>query len=509
MAMEYSDKRMNRNLGEGSTVTQPRSPARGLINPPAIRAGGLPQAIPQSTGFQLGGSSPIQVDSVSRPSSPRLALPAPEVRQNIDADVRQRLNRVTGNTANPNFVGPKMQSGGLPPQAEGGFVGPKNLGAFAPKMSFGGSQMVDQTGGILGELYRRWSNSNDMYIPLIDNAWGGENRDMWKEADTAFKQGRGGFKIHEKSDTKFPAISNPNNYPLVEDVFPQQRAEWDTKAEQPSVAQKPVAIPNGTMTVGGKQSHIYATPPEELAKQEESRLRNVALNDQREKEYQDSLRQEQLQREFRQGQDSQRNFDSNIGWALNNPNAPNAQATLMQLKQGRQVGAIPSLTNMQNDYNIKQAEMGYKGALGNQANAIAGQHNVESRLMPAMNEAKMRQMLAQDKHYGALDQLSGAQANQINAGMEIQQKALEGDPNALTLLGKQDRRTQAYMHAIQEANKITDEQARNEAIYNANMAYQGYEPRLKQAIPASGSLWWKTPEQKAALEWTPPPKKQG
>lgn len=489
---------------------------------PAVQqAGGVPAAN-MNRGFNMGGGSPVI--SAARPVTPQLQIGYNPLEQITSEDVwRNMQGRNAGR-----FVGPMPQETPIQepisqsttatePPGLGRNVGPKNMGAFGMKTTFGGAQPIDPSGGILGELYRGWSKDSGRYIPGIDQMWGKQpDANKWTEdADAAYKASRLGLGIHSNENDPakiFGALpkqqsGRQNNYPTVEDTAPNffanQKAEWDKNSTAPAAIPRMGSGGHGYMEWGGKK-HYVDDVKSDIS--EENRLKNVAINEANERFANEQKMEEATKRFFKDQQQNQMNFDNSARFFAENPNAPGAAAFRMQIAQGRKIGEQinpeMSTADFMARYRDAESKRGMQNAQAGHYGALANMQNVTAGLLPRTTEANIG-------HIGAQDKLIGSQIAGAGIDMDIKRKALAGDPAALAMIGKTSRQDQAYMHAVEAANKLTDEEARNAALQNAWYAREGYTPRFTASIPESGSLWWKKPAQKASLTWEPPTKKQG
>lgn len=118
-----------------------------------------PPAANSVRGFTLGQEGATV--SPARPTRPiaQIAHTPTEPLENIDAEVRARIN-----SGSRRFVGPQQPE--VMPIATPG----KTI-TFGGR---GGAQPVLPGGGIAGALYRNWSQKTGRYIPGLEQAWGGK-----------------------------------------------------------------------------------------------------------------------------------------------------------------------------------------------------------------------------------------------------------------------------------------------------------------------------------------------
>lgn len=171
---------------------------------------------------------------------------------------------------------------------------------------------------------------------------------------------------------------------------------------------------------------------------EENRLRNVAINEANERFYNEQKMQESAKQFFKDQQQNQMNFDNSARFFAENPNAPGAAAFRMQIAQGRKIGEQISPDMLAADFmdryrdseskrNMQNAQAGHYGALANMQNVTAGQ-------LPRTTDANIGHISTQDK-------LISSQIQDAAMKRGVTQKALEGDTNALTVMGIPQKNT--------------------------------------------------------------------
>ena len=333
------------------------------------------------------------------------------------------------------FVGPMPQevpvvdsisAAPYEPPALGRNVGPKNIGAFGMKTTFGGAQPIDVSGGVLGELYRQGSKASGRYIPGLEQMWGNQpDANKWVEdADAAYKAARSGLSVHSNQNNPknvFGSISAKTqntqdnattNYPNVEDVFLQQRKEYIEKN-----------VPNGSgyIRMGNKIFTGEGQATGGFGMNEGSRLAEVDRQNREEAFRRNASTQQSVKdyAEAAQGRmaalaneaSSARNLMSSGGWgglAVGKAQLA-ALAPQMQSQGATDASALNSLAG----YAAKANEEFSQGPL----------------------------RIAQGQHYGAQNNLLGSQASGALVDTYIKREALKGDPNALNVIGHPQKNT--------------------------------------------------------------------
>lgn len=232
---------------------------------------------------------------------------------------------------------------------------------------------------------------------------------------------------------------------------------------------------------------------------EQARLKNVALNDARDRFAQEASMREKFAEELRQEKENQRNFDANINWALNNPNAPNAQSILAQMKQGRKVGAVVNeaapmqqFSDAQRMMGLKEFEVGSQNllraaqsakeqadatSLGGFRGAMSKMYDSQSRMYDSEAANKPLHYMAEIEKARAAGGGKGVGAKDVYEGYIKARadatKALEGNP--------------AYMSATPEAkNEMLDTVAK-QTMSGAQMQVEAMNPLSPDRIKAMQS----------------------
>ena len=403
----------NFNLGNATEVSSPTKPFKPT-NLPIVRPSALPSVVPPQTGFQMGTGGPVEVSSVARPATPQLQIGYDGPKERISlGQVRQNLNK-------GKFVGPPAPEGYAAPQSQTalpneGFVGPKNMGAFTPRTIFGGSHVIDPSGSLAGELYRRLSKSTGRYIPGLEQMWGGQpNADEWKQgADDAYQQARSGLKVHPMntqyknhgmSATGFPSITAEQRDAIVgrQDV-PQQ----EEKAQDIVYGK----TPGSAYIYGGKDFMVKGSGPatggfsrpkdaDKYAQEEQNRANNF---------WADAAKQRALETT-----DKQNSMMTQLNSAIRSGNQEQAAMFTNAIKG---VGAIQPLNygateNQLAEARTRQAALPY---IGPKAEAETGLQNAQAGYYQGKNATERGNAMYQGYVKTLLEKMKGSGTKALSA----------------------------------------------------------------------------------------------
>lgn len=185
-------------------------------------------------------------------------------------------------------------------------------------------------------------------------------------------------------------------------------------------------------------------------------------------------------REYNNQVQSQRDFEANIGWAMNNPNAPQAAGILAQAQLGRKVGMMPTRPVGLGDRFMAIEN----GIYGNQEKQLKNYGAVEElRMLPAALQAKLAGQRATTAKTTAETTAIPELTKQKNA--EVVNNYIKAQADMATAQAKRSGMSEVQLKAAEgaiEAWKNTaDAKQRNQMAESIAKLYQVALPKTPEA----------------------------